>query len=158
MTRPTAQCTADTIVAEVVIAAPQASVWAALTDGKLLGTWWGSADTYRASDWRIDLRVGGKWECQGIAVDGSTFSTNGEFVTISPIDRLVMTWNTSWDPTPTTTIDYELSRDGNNTRLRLTHSGFAGHETSRDGHAQGWVRVLGWLTEFVENEPAARSR
>jgi uncharacterized protein YndB with AHSA1/START domain len=148
---PTSRCTEDTIVAEVVIAAPRELVWRALTDGRLLATWWGSDDTYRATgDWQLDLRPGGHWECHGSAADGTRFSVGGAFVGISPTDRLVMNWEPSWDPTPPTTLDYELTDGASGTRLRLTHAGFAGYAASRDSHAKGWVRVLGWLAAFAE--------
>jgi uncharacterized protein YndB with AHSA1/START domain len=150
MIAPSTSCTDDAIVAEVLINAPRASVWAALTQTRLLESWWGSPDTYRADGWTLDLRAGGKWESRGTSVDGSKFSVCGEFVEVSPIDRLVMTWKPSWDPTPPTTINYQLSEEGAATRLRMMHTGFRGYEQSRDSHSNGWQRVLGWLGDFVE--------
>jgi uncharacterized protein YndB with AHSA1/START domain len=142
--------TDDTIVAEVVINAPKRVVWAALTEARMLGSWWGSPETYRADQWTIDLRIGGKWSSRGTSHDGTTFGVDGEFVEITPMDRLAMTWTPSWDPGATTTIDYELREQGRATRLRMTHFGFAGRAASRDNHAYGWQRVLGWLGEFAE--------
>ena len=148
--------TEDTIVAEVMIDAPRSVVWSALTDPRMLATWWGSPEMYRADRWKIDLRVGGKWQSRGTSNDGTTFGVDGEFLEISPTDRLVMTWLPSWDPSATTTIEYSLAEEGKGTRLRLTHSGFAGHADSRENHAYGWSRVLGWLGEFAERQaPAA---
>lgn len=155
MIAPTTSCTDDAIVAEVLIDAPRASVWAALTQARLLESWWGSPDTYRADGWTLDLRAGGTWEARGTSIDGSKFSVGGEFVEVSPIDRLVMTWKPSWDPTPATTIDYTLSDEGKGTRLRMTHAGFRGYEQSRDNHSNGWKRVLGWLGEFAERRSFA---
>lgn len=152
---PVSSCTADTIVAEVLIAAPRDLVWRSLTDGRLLSLWWGSDDTYHANEWNLDLRPGGRWECRGAGADGTPFSVGGDFVEISPPDRLVMTWKPSWDSTPPTTLDYELMDDSKGTRLRLTHTGFAGHDASRDSHANGWVRVLGWLATFAERRASA---
>jgi uncharacterized protein YndB with AHSA1/START domain len=80
MIAPTTSCTDDAVVAEVLISAPRAAVWAALTEARLLGSWWGSSDTYRADKWTLDVRPGGKWESQGTSIDGSTFSVGGEFV------------------------------------------------------------------------------
>lgn len=147
--------TEDTIVVEVVIDAPRSVVWSALTDPRMLASWWGSPDTYRADQWTIDLRVGGKWQSRGTSNDGSTFGVDGEFLEISPIDRLLMTWLPSWDTTATTQIEYTLSDEANGTRLRMVHSGFAGHAASRDNHAYGWSRVLSWLGEFAERQAAA---
>lgn len=155
MSVPTTSCTEDTVLAEVLIDAPRSVVWAALTEARLLAAWWGSPDTYRADQWSIDLRVGGKWESRGTSVDGSQFSVAGEFVRISPVDRLVMTWKPSWVSTPPTTIDYALVDEGRSTRLRMTHSGFSGYAASRDNHASGWKQVLGWLGAFAERQAAA---
>ena len=150
--------TDDAIIDEVLIEAPKPVVWAALTEPRMLGSWWGSAETYRADKWTVDLRVGGKWSAAGVGNDGTTFSVSGEFVDIAPTDRLIMTWRPSWDSNVTTTIDYRLESHGAGTRLRLTHSGFAGHAASRDNHAYGWQRVLGWLGEFVERQTSAAER
>lgn len=147
--------TEDTIVAEVMIDAPRSVVWSALTDPRMLGSWWGSPETYRADQWTIDLRVGGKWQSRGTSNDGSTFGVDGEFLEISPIDRLRMTWLPSWDTSATTQIEYTLADEAKGTRLRMVHSGFAGHAASRDNHAYGWARVLGWLGEFAERQAAA---
>jgi hypothetical protein len=39
--------------------------------------------------------------------------------------------------------------------VTLRHDGFAGRAESCSGHGQGWERVLGWLTKFVEPAKAA---
>lgn len=152
MIAQTSSRTDDTIVAEVLIDAPPRVVWSALTDARMLGSWWGSPETYRADRWTVDLRVGGKWSSRGTGNDGATFGVDGEFTEIVPTDRLVMTWVPSWDPGVTTTIAYVLSPEGKGTRLRMEHSGFAGHAASRDSHAYGWERVLGWLGAFAERQ------
>jgi uncharacterized protein YndB with AHSA1/START domain len=148
--------TEDAIIAEVSINAPKSVVWLALTEPRMLASWWGSPETYRADSWTIDLRVGGKWSSRGTSNDGTAFGVDGEFVTINPTDRLVMTWVPSWDPASvTTTIDYQLFEEGRATRLRMTHAGFAGHAASRDNHAYGWERVLGWLGTYAERQAGA---
>ena|SRR5579872_6464377 len=152
MLKPNTAGTEDAIVAEVLINAPQSVVWSALTEARLLGSWWGSPETYRADRWTIDLRVGGAWSSRGTSNDGTTFGVDGEFVEITPIRHLVMTWRPSWAPEVTTTVDYSLTAAGTGTRLRMTHSGFAGHAASRDNHAYGWQRVLEWLSAFAERQ------
>lgn len=150
MNTPTMSCTGDTILGEVVIDAPRTTVWASLTNARLLTSWWGSPDTYRVDYWNLDVRPGGKWDSGGTSVDGSKFSVSGEFVEVSPVERLAMTWNPSWDSIPQTVIRYVLSEEGKSTRLRLTHGSFEGHVQSRDGHAAGWARILEWLGAFAE--------
>ena len=148
------QYTEDTIVAEVLIAAPNRAVWAALTDSVLLAEWWGSPETYRAEHWTLDLRAGEKWTSSWVGVDGTPFTIGGELLEVSPMGRLVMTWEPGYEVIPPTRITYALKTEGNGTRLRMTHEGFSGYAASRDRHGTGWQRVLGWLVAFVERRAA----
>src|SRR6266511_4467226 len=72
----TANVEQGTINAVVDIAARPEAVFRALTDPKELEAWWGSEDTYRTSDWKIDLRVGGQWSCA--AKDPSGGDSDGQ--------------------------------------------------------------------------------
>jgi uncharacterized protein YndB with AHSA1/START domain len=146
----TATCTEDAVIATVDIDAPPDVVWAALTDGAQLAAWWGSDDMYRTHDWTVELRPGGRWRALATAAAGGpAMEVGGEFLEVTPPSRLAMTWNPSWEPVKNTRILYELSPQGDGTRLLLTHTGFAGHAQSRDGHAVGWQRVIGWLVAFL---------
>ena len=50
----------ETILATVDVPVPAERVFSALTTSEV-ERWWGSADTYRVTNWNADLRVGGKW-------------------------------------------------------------------------------------------------
>jgi len=52
---------AGVVKAEIEIAATPARVFQSLTDASELAAWWGSDNMYRTSDWKVDLRPGGKW-------------------------------------------------------------------------------------------------
>ncbi len=51
----------DTVLAEIFIVAPPARVFQALTDPHQLPLWWGQQGMYRITEWKGDLRPGGKW-------------------------------------------------------------------------------------------------
>jgi uncharacterized protein YndB with AHSA1/START domain len=153
--RAIADVGAGMLLATVDIAAPAERVFRALTSAELV-EWWGSPDTYRTTRWTGDLRVGGAWSTDGIGSDGKPFSVSGEFLEIDPPRKLVQTWRAGWDGNSVTTITYRLEAlaDGG-TRITVRHEGFGDRAEACEGHALGWSRVLGWLSDhFV---PAARA-
>ncbi len=151
--RSVADVTAGTILATVDIDVPPQRVFAALTDPKELVQWWGSPELYQTTGWEADLRVGGKWKSVGRGADGQPFSVEGEYVEIDPPHRLVHTWRAPWDGGHLTTVHYRLEATKTGTRVTVRHEGFAGRPDSCSGHADGWQRVLGWVSGFVA--PAA---
>ena len=56
----------DVITGEIFIAAPPARVFQAITDPQQMPRWWGASDMYRITDWKADVRVGGKWSSDGV--------------------------------------------------------------------------------------------
>ena len=60
----------NTVVAEIFIAAPPARVFQAITDPNQTPLWWGGRGLYRITEWKADLRVGGKWSSEGMGKDG----------------------------------------------------------------------------------------
>lgn len=138
--------------ATVEIAAPPDRVFRALTTASQLAAWWGSPGMYVTRDWEIDLRPGGAWSCKAEGADGSVTTVHGVFEAIEAPHRLVMTWIPSWDGYVETRIEYRLAATPTGTRVKVTHDGFA-TPASCKGHADGWERVLGWLTEKIGNLP-----
>jgi uncharacterized protein YndB with AHSA1/START domain len=131
------------------IAARPEAVFHALTDPIDLAQWWGSDNTYHTYDWAIDLRVGGTWSCRATEHDGSPATMHGEFRAVQSPTRLELTWCASWDDFQPTEICYELVATDCGTRVRVTHSGFDGRLASCERHADGWRRVMGWLTRHT---------
>lgn len=139
---------AGTIHAQIDIEAPPEDVFQALTDPVELAAWWGSPDTYRTFDWRIDLRVGGAWSCQAEDhATGRRGEVRGEYRELDPPHRLAYTWQPSWDGFLASTIQIELQPHAGGTRVRVIHTGFEGRPESCQGHAEGWKRVLAWLAK-----------
>jgi uncharacterized protein YndB with AHSA1/START domain len=67
----------DAVVEEVFINAPPERVFTALTDPKELLAWWGDPGAYWCTNWTLDLRVGGRWRCEGASQRGGAFHVEG---------------------------------------------------------------------------------
>lgn len=161
----------DAVVAEIFVAAPPARVFEAITDPKQVPQWWGQQGMYRITEWKGDLRTGGKWSSVGTGADGTSFRVDGEYLEVDPPRLLVHTWIASWTSNLKTVVRWELEprdvhglqhsdpkKSGTGTLVRLRHQGFAGAPKSAFDHSQGWTRVLAWMQGFVEAGATADSR
>ena len=83
----------DVVTAEIFIAAPPARVFEAITDPYQMPKWWGQQGMYKITEWKGDLRPGGKWSSVGVSVDGSSFRIDGEYLEV-----FVMRKIGSWEP------------------------------------------------------------
>jgi uncharacterized protein YndB with AHSA1/START domain len=114
---------------ELVIAASPETVWEFLVDPEKAGTWMG------AQFWS-EPRVGGVYRVE--VIPGHIAS--GEFLEVDPPRRLVHTWGWEGEGSVSpgsTTVEYELTPEGDGTRLRFTHSGL-GSEEAKASHSHGW--------------------
>jgi len=154
----------DVVTAEIFVAAPPERVFQAITDPNQVSRWWGQQGLYHITEWKGDLRPGGKWSSVGVGADGSSFRVDGEYIEVDPPRRLVHTWLASWSGELKTTVTWELEpRDvhglqqsgpkkiGKGTVVKIRHTGFAGAAPAAIGHAEGWTRVLGWLQSFAQD-------
>ena len=139
------------VLARVEIAAPPEQVFRAISTEEL-AKWWGSAELYRTTKHTVDLRPGGAYRSEGIGSDGSPFHVSGTILEVDPPRRLVQTWGPSWETGPASTVTWTLETIPMGTRLTVRHTGFT-DPTSCEGHAQGWERVLGWLTGHAAPAP-----
>jgi uncharacterized protein YndB with AHSA1/START domain len=142
------------ITGDIVIEAPPEAVFEALVSPEELQQWWGADGMYRTHDWKIDLRPGGERSCRATGANGDVGVVTGVHVEVDPPRRLSHTWNPSWDPTlPETVVLYTLTAVPEGTLLRIEHTGFdEAHAKSQQGHREGWMRVLGWLSEFAKRK------
>jgi uncharacterized protein YndB with AHSA1/START domain len=119
---------------ELAIAASVETVWELLVDPDQAVLWMGQSATY-------ELRPGGRYRVA--VIPGHTAS--GEFVEIDPPHRLVHTWG--WEGEGgsvrpgSTTIEYELTPDGDGTLLRFSHRGLPDAEAAAS-HGHGWDHYL----------------
>lgn len=153
----------DVVYGEVFIAAPPARVFEAITDPVQVPKWWGQQGMYRITEWKGDVRPGGKWSSTGAGADGTAFTVDGEYLEVDPPRLLVHTWIASWSGKLNTVVRWELEprdvqglhpggpkRAGTGTLLRIRHQGFASAPEAAKGHSEGWKRVIGWMQAYVE--------
>lgn len=160
----TARITPDenTVVAEILIAAPVERVFQAIADPDQRRQWWGQQGLYRTTEMYSDLRPGGKWWSAGVGADGVAFRVEGEYLEVVPPRLLVHTWLPSWTHPLETVVRWELEpcevpglegsgaqKVATGTRVKIRHEGFAGNAKIARDHENGWKRVLGWLEEFL---------
>jgi uncharacterized protein YndB with AHSA1/START domain len=114
---------------ELVITASPETVWDLLVDPAKASAWMGM------QSWS-EPTPGGLYRVE--VIPGKIAS--GEYVELDPPNRLVFTWG--WEgesevPPGSSTIEFELSADGDGTRLRFVHSGLPSAE-SAGSHSHGW--------------------
>jgi uncharacterized protein YndB with AHSA1/START domain len=161
----------DTVIAEIFIAASPERVFQAITDPRQVPQWWGQKGMYRVTDWKGDLRPGGKWSSIGVGADGSSFYVEGEYLEVDPPRLLVHTWNASWATELKTVVRWELEprsvhglqhsgpqKAGTGTLVKIRHTGFASNVKAASDHGEGWKRVLGWAQAFLEKGENVDSR
>ncbi|HTQ05275.1 MAG TPA: SRPBCC domain-containing protein [Polyangiaceae bacterium] len=137
------------LLATIDIAAPAERVFRAVTSEELT-RWWGSEDTYKTTRWTGDVRKGGAWRTEGVGRDGKPFAVHGEFLEVEPPRRLVQTWSYDWDTTGgVTTITWRFEPIEGGTRVVVHHEGFGAAEDACANHANGWERVLAWLSGYT---------
>ena len=125
----------DTTVYERTLAidASPETVWEFLVDPEKLMRWKGiNAD--------LETQPGGIFRCE--VIPGHI--ARGEYVEIDKPNKLVFTWG--WDgsedvPPGSSTIEIELSSDGDGTSLRFVHKDLPNAEAIAS-HAHGWDHYL----------------
>jgi uncharacterized protein YndB with AHSA1/START domain len=127
---------------EVQIAAPQAAVFAFLTDPEKILSWIGTEAETKAEPGGIYLVKG---------VGGRANTARGAFREVVPIHRLAYSfgWEGSWEgsgevPPGSSLIEIDLVERDGGTLLRLTHSGLP-NAAQCASHDKGWAHYLGRL-------------
>jgi uncharacterized protein YndB with AHSA1/START domain len=117
----------------LTIDASPETVWEFFVEPEKLMRWKGiNAD--------LDARPGGIFRCE--VIPGHV--ARGEFVELDPPSRLVFTWG--WDgnegvPPGSSTIEVDLTGDGDRTTLRFVHKDLPSAEAVAS-HAHGWDHYL----------------
>lgn len=94
---------------------PIERVWAAYTDPALIPQWWGQGTTVD----RLDVREGGSYRFVSNPGTDKETAVSGDFLEVSPPDRLVQTFGMEGYGKPMTQT-IELKRVGAGTRLAIT--------------------------------------
>jgi uncharacterized protein YndB with AHSA1/START domain len=143
--------TAPELRLERTFDAPREAVFEAWTSPEVMRRWWAAGPDWDTPHVEVDLRPGGRIRLSmSDPASGAVYTFSGEFVEISPPERLVYT--SAWEqPGPlgaTTTVTVEFHEEGDRTTVVLTHTGLRGEET-RDSHAEGWNACLDNLEQRV---------
>lgn len=131
--------------------APQL-MWELWTDPAHLARWFRpTLDRHRESDVTADVRVGGRWRAAMHGVDGGAWTVGGQFLEVSPITRLALTW--AWEAPAvvraSSRVEVTLKPTPMGTRVRLDHALLTTPE-DRDGHREGWIGCFASLSGVYE--------
>ena len=135
---------------EIHIAAPQAAVFALLTDPQNILRWMGT-------EAQVDPRPGGLYL---VNVTGARFA-RGAFREVVPVHRLAYSFG--WEgseavPPGSSLIEIDLIEEPSGTLLRMTHTGLRDAEQCAS-HADGWEHYLGRLAAVAAgSDPGPDSR
>ncbi|PTR30323.1 uncharacterized protein YndB with AHSA1/START domain [Rhodococcus sp. OK519] len=114
---------------ERAVAAPLDRVWAAYTEPDLLAQWWGRGNPLDVEKW--ELERGGHWRFVEHH-EGGTAGFEGRFREVTPMERIV--WSFEWDGMPThtsvETIEFVDLGDG---RTKLVMDSIFMTAEDRDG-------------------------
>jgi uncharacterized protein YndB with AHSA1/START domain len=76
---------------------PRELVFALMTDPALIPEWWGPRDQTVVVE-EMDVREGGKWRYSSTGPDGTEITFSGEYLEVSPPERLAYTFRFSLAP------------------------------------------------------------
>jgi uncharacterized protein YndB with AHSA1/START domain len=120
------------VTREVLVKAEPSTIFAFLTEPGM--------QSWLGTDVEFDARPGGTYK---VDIRGD-HPALGEFVEVVPNEKVVFTfgWNTADHPIPagSTKVAITLTPEGDETRVRLVHSGLP--EDAVDDHGDGWQYFL----------------
>jgi uncharacterized protein YndB with AHSA1/START domain len=125
---------------ERIFDASAEKVFEAWTSPEVLRRWWPAGSDWETPVAEVDARVGGRLRLVMRSPDGEEFGGRGEYVEITPPERLVFTW--TWagheghEGTQLVEVDFREREDGRTTVV-LTNRGLEDEE-SRHKHRRGW--------------------
>jgi uncharacterized protein YndB with AHSA1/START domain len=133
--------------AEIMIVAPIAKVWEAITKPELVKQYLFGTDM--TADWRVGGKITyrGEWE-------GKTYEDKGTILELEPQKRLVSTYWSSMSgladvPENYKTVSYILSEEHGGTKMTIIQDNNA-TQTEADHSEQNWTMVLTKLKEVAE--------
>jgi uncharacterized protein YndB with AHSA1/START domain len=138
----------EPFVIEKVYNAPADKVWEAITDNSKMKKWYFDIDSFEPV-------IGHKFSFSG-ENEGIKYVHLCEVTQVVPKTKLAYTW-TYQDYPGQSEVIFELYPEGENTRLKLTHSGIESFprdnkDFAKESFAGGWNYIIGTsLKDFVEN-------
>ncbi len=134
------------LVYQIIIKAPQARVWAAITTPEFTSRY------YYGSTLQTDLTVGSPFTYH---LPNGAPIVEGEVVASEPPTRLVHTYHARWPPMhqdAPTKVTWELeSMPGGVTKVTVVHEDFQGETATYTGlQGGGWAWILSNLKTLLE--------
>ncbi|NGO51713.1 SRPBCC family protein [Allomesorhizobium camelthorni] len=123
----------ETLRSEIEISAPQATVFAFLTDPDKIMRWMGT-------EANVEARPGGIY----LVSVGDKYIARGQFTEVIPVHRLAYSfgWEGREDMPPgSSLVEIDLEEKAGGTLVRFTHSGLP-DEKERASHEKGWNHYL----------------
>jgi uncharacterized protein YndB with AHSA1/START domain len=99
----------------------------------------------------LDVRVGGAFRIDMLHGGDHTVHT-GEYLEVTPPERLVFTWTSKYTHHLPTLVTLELRARGEETELTLTHARLPDAEAV-ERHSGGWARFVARLASAVHSDP-----
>jgi uncharacterized protein YndB with AHSA1/START domain len=131
----------EAIVREIHVEATPETVFEFFTDSVKLTRW-------LAVEATVDPRPGGSIQ-QIHAADPAPYIMQGEFIEVTPPQRVVFTWGfTNEDvgvPPGSSVVEVTLTADGTGTHVRLVHRDLP--DSARGDHEGGWTAMLARLAD-----------
>jgi uncharacterized protein YndB with AHSA1/START domain len=120
--------------------APAQRVFDAWTSREVLRRWWPAGSDWETPVAEVDARLGGSLRLVMRSPDGEVFGGSGEYIELTPPNRLAFTW--TWHGHEghegTQLVEVEFAEHANGTTtVVLTNRGLRDQE-SRRAHREGW--------------------
>lgn len=136
-----------------VFRAPRELVYEAFTRAEMLRHWM-CPEGYAIRAAHADPRVGGRFHIEMLSPEGVSYRVGGFYLEMRAPELLVLTW--TWEPGHTmpdieTVIRVELSAQGKDTLMVMTHSGLVS-EAERAAHQLGWAGAFNNLDALLASE------
>ena len=138
----------DAVVLERTLNAPITRVWRALTDVDQMREWYFDLKEFKP-------QVGFEF---GFVVEheGNTYDHRCKITEVIPQEKIAYTWRYHGHE-GNSLVTFELFADGDNTRLKLTHTGLDTFPKTaafaRENFEKGWTAIIGTeLKQFLEGK------
>jgi len=137
---------AEAVVIERTFNAPVGRVWKALTNAEEMRQWYFNLKQFKAE-------VGFEFEFV-VEHEGNTYHHLCRVTEVIPQKKIAYAWRYKGEP-GNSLVTFELSAEGDKTRLKLTHSGIETFPKTpayaRKNFEAGWTAIIGTeLKKFVE--------
>jgi uncharacterized protein YndB with AHSA1/START domain len=143
----------ESVIVERTLNAPVTRVWKALTDVDQMREWYFDLKEFKP-------QVGFEFEFS-VEHEGTTYHHLCRVTEVIPEKKIAYTWRYKSEPGDSL-VTIELFAEGDNTRLKLTHTGIESFPKTpayaRKNFEQGWTAIIGTeLKQFVEQSKKGKS-